>query len=172
LNLEVYTPLKYVYPSKIEKYTEQATAGASSWANREKGRNQLMITNLLKRAESSIHAFKLTSERILDNISLKLQVIEEYKQSKNGIVKSDSDDFEDDVFTVGQDLKIDIADMDYQSWEKQLVADKYVFTELLDVVNRIIPEHDTKMATLQEIILKKIENPINKGNKKVIIFTA
>ncbi|EAF1447380.1 ATP-dependent helicase, partial [Listeria monocytogenes] len=81
-------------------------------------------------------------------------------------------DFEDDVFTVGQDLKIDIADMDYQSWEKQLVADKYVFTELLDVVNRIIPEHDTKMATLQEIILKKIENPINKGNKKVIIFTA
>ncbi|EAD7946733.1 ATP-dependent helicase, partial [Listeria monocytogenes] len=101
-----------------------------------------------------------------------LQVIEEYKQSKNGIVKSDSDDFEDDVFTVGQDLKIDIADMDYQSWEKQLVADKYVFTELLDVVNRIIPEHDTKMATLQEIILKKIENPINKGNKKVIIFTA
>ncbi|EAD4823957.1 ATP-dependent helicase, partial [Listeria monocytogenes] len=93
-------------------------------------------------------------------------------QSKNGIVKSDSDDFEDDVFTVGQDLKIDIADMDYQSWEKQLVADKYVFTELLDVVNRIIPEHDTKMATLQEIILKKIENPINKGNKKVIIFTA
>ncbi|EJR7962992.1 SWF/SNF helicase family protein, partial [Listeria monocytogenes] len=73
---------------------------------------------------------------------------------------------------VGQDLKIDIADMDYQSWEKQLVADKYVFTELLDVVNRIIPEHDTKMATLQEIILKKIENPINKGNKKVIIFTA
>ncbi|AGT06881.1 helicase-related protein [Listeria monocytogenes] len=172
LNLEVYTPLKYVYPSKIEKYTEQATAGASSWANREKGRNQLMITNLLKRAESSIHAFKLTSERILENISLKLQVIEEYKQSKNGIVKSDSDDFEDDVFTVGQDLKIDIADMDYQSWEKQLVADKYVFTELLDVVNRIIPEHDTKMATLQEIILKKIENPINKGNKKVIIFTA
>ncbi|EAG4460646.1 ATP-dependent helicase, partial [Listeria monocytogenes] len=116
---------------------------------------QLMITNLLKRAESSIHAFKLTSERILENISLKLQVIEEYKQSKNGIVKSDSDDFEDDVFTVGQDLKIDIADMDYQSWEKQLVADKYVFTELLDVVNRIIPEHDTKMATLQEIILKK-----------------
>ncbi|MCS5465286.1 hypothetical protein NWO25_16390 [Enterococcus lactis] len=118
LNLEVYTPLKYVYPSKIEKYTDQAKAGASSWANREKGRNQLMITNLLKRAESSIHAFTLTSERILENIRLKLQVIEEYKQSKNGIVKSDTDDFEDDVFTVGQDLKIDLADMDYQSWEK------------------------------------------------------
>ena len=76
------------------------------------------------------------------------------------------------MFTVGQDLKIDLADMDYQSWEKQLVADKYVFTELLDVVNRITTEHDTKMATLQELIFKKIDNPINKGNKKVIIFTA
>lgn len=172
LNLEVYTPLKYVYPSKLEKYIEQATAGASSWANREKGRNQLMITNLLKRAESSIHAFKLTSERILENISLKLKVIEDYEQSKNGVIESVADDFEDDIFTVGQDLKINLADMDYQSWAKQLVADKHVFNELLDVVYRITPEHDTKMATLYELILKKIEHPINQGNKKILIFTA
>lgn len=160
LNLEVYTPLKYVYPSKLEKYIEQATARSSSWENREKGRNQLMITNLLKRAESSIHAFKLTSERILENISLKLKVIEDYEQSNNGTVENGADDFEYDVFTVGQDLKIELSDMDYQSWKKQLVADKYVFTKLLDVVYRITPEHDTKIATLQDLIRKKIDHPI------------
>lgn len=104
-----------MYPSKLEKYIEQATARSSSWKNREKGRNQLMIANLLKRAESSVHAFKITSERILENINLKLNVIEDYEQSNNRTVENGADDFEYDVFTVGQDLKIELSDMDYQS---------------------------------------------------------
>lgn len=149
-----------MYPSKLEKYIEQATARSSSWKNREKGRNQLMIANLLKRAESSVHAFKITSERILENINLKLNVIEDYEQSNNRTVENGADDFEYDVFTVGQDLKIELSDMDYQSWKKQLVADKYVFTKLLDVVYRITPEHDTKIVTLQDLIRKKIDHPI------------
>ena len=172
LNLEVYNPLKYVYPSKINIYIDQANSQAASWANREKGRNQLMITNLLKRAESSIHAFKLTSQRILENINTKLKTISDYEKYKSGIVDETFDDYEDEMFTVGKDLKIDLADMDYLTWKKQLLADKYVFIELLEVVTRITPKHDTKMDELRNLILQKIEQPLNKGNKKVLIFTA
>ena len=36
----------------------------------------------------------------------------------------------------------------------------------------ITPEHDTKLQTLFDLIRKKIEHPINPGNRKIIIFTA
>lgn len=172
LNLEVYNPLKYVYPSKINIYIDQANSQAASWANREKGRNQLMITNLLKRAESSIHAFRLTSQRILENINTKLKTISDYEKYKSGIIDETFDDFEDEMFTVGKDLKIDLADMDYLTWKEQLLADKHVFIELLEVVTNITPKHDTKMDELRNLIRQKIEQPLNNGNKKVLIFTA
>lgn len=172
LNLEVYNPLQYVYPSKIDKYIDPTRPNAGSWNNREKGRNQLMITNLLKRAESSIHSFQLTSERILNNIILKLKVINDYEKFKLNSAISDADDSKDDIFTVGKDLKIDLADMDYQSWQRQLWNDKKVFQSLLSVVSQVTPEHDSKMLELQKIIRHKIQHPINGENKKILIFTA
>ena len=36
----------------------------------------------------------------------------------------------------------------------------------------ITPEHDTKLQTLFDLIRKKIEHPINPGNRKLLIFTA
>lgn len=172
MNLEVYNPLKYVHASKIDKYIDPTRPNAASWANREKGRNQLMITNLLKRAESSIYAFKLTSQRILDNIETKLKAIDDFENRKQGYVSTDDEELNDDDFTVGKDLKIEIADMDYVSWKQQLIADKKVFEEMLKVVASITPEHDMKMAELKNLIRAKITNPINDGNKKIIIFTA
>ena len=40
------------------------------------------------------------------------------------------------------------------------------------MVQDITPEYDTKLQTLLNLIAQKIENPINPGNKKVIIFSA
>ena len=51
---------------------------------------------------------------------------------------------------------------------KKLVADKYVFTELLDVVNRITTEHDTKMATLQELIFKNLNCQIKLDRSSIL----
>jgi len=39
-------------------------------------------------------------------------------------------------------------------------------------MQKIVPERDTKLKELFKAIENKIENPINKGNKKVLIFTA
>lgn len=172
LNLEVYNPLQYVYPSKISKYIDESRPNAASWGNREKGRNQLMVTNLLKRAESSIYSFRLTSERILSNIDHKLQTIANYEKYKQGIIENIEDDFEEDTFTVGKDLKIDLADMDYLSWREKLLADQNVFMELLNLIKVITPDHDAKLSELTALIRNKIQHPINANNHKIIIFTA
>lgn len=172
LNLAVYNPLQYVYPSKISKYIDESRPNAASWGNREKGRNQLMVTNLLKRAESSIYSFRLTSERILSNIDHKLQTISNYEKYKQGIIENIEDDFEEDTFTVGKDLKIDLADMDYLSWREKLLADQNVFMELLNLIKVITPDHDAKLSELTALIRNKIQHPINANNHKIIIFTA
>lgn len=173
LNLQVYTPLQYVFPSKLDKYIDKSRPNAATWANREKGRNQLMITNLLKRAESSIYSFKLTSNRVLQNIEDKLMAISYYESHQEMTIDTSLDGVDDEeLFTVGKDLKIDIADMDYVSWREQLLADKQVFDSMLTLVDQITPTHDTKLGRLKDLIRHKGQNPINSGNKKILIFTA
>lgn len=40
------------------------------------------------------------------------------------------------------------------------------------MVGDITPEHDSKLQELFGVIDKKINHPINAGNRKVIIYTA
>ena len=40
------------------------------------------------------------------------------------------------------------------------------------MIEDITPEYDTKLQTLFDLISKKIEHPINEGNKKILIFSA
>jgi len=39
-------------------------------------------------------------------------------------------------------------------------------------MKRVVPEKDQKLQDLLEIIRNKVNNPINPGNKKIIIFSA
>lgn len=62
--------------------------------------------------------------------------------------------------------------MDYVSWMRELEKDAENLELLSLMIADITPEHDTKLQTLFDLIRKKIEQPINPGNKKIIIFTA
>lgn len=84
----------------------------------------------------------------------------------------DLDDQNLDIFNVGKKFKIDLRDMDYLSWQRNLTADLEVLELLLLMVEDITPEYDYKLNELLNIIEKKIMNPINQDNKKIIIFTA
>lgn len=179
LNMDVYTPMRYVFPSKLGKYVDLDSAKGRSWANRETGRNVLMITNLLKRLESSIYSFRKTSERMYDLIDGITDGIDRFEQGRaiDTTVKNhemadlDADDLEDD-WTVGKDLKIDLADIDLVSWRAKLEEDKATLNELLAMITPIADEHDLKLQRLLEIIRDKVNNPINGDNKKILVFTA
>lgn len=186
LTLTIYTPTHYILPSKMDKYAElygdnKVNVGFTQ-ANREQGIRRLTAINLMKRMESSVYSFNLTLKRIKDLIESTIETIDRFnKQSTHEIELTDisnMDEFDDedqntdDLFSFGRKIKIDLADMDYLTWRKSLVKDAEVLELLTVMVGDITPEHDSKLQELYKIIDEKISNPINEGNKKIIIFTA
>lgn len=186
LTLTIYTPTHYILPSKMDKYAElyednKVNVGFTQ-ANREQGIRRLTAINLMKRMESSVYSFNLTLKRIKDLIESTIATIDRFnKQSAHEIELTDisnMDEFDDedqntdDLFSFGRKIKIDLADMDYVSWRDSLAKDAEVLELLTVMVGDITPDHDSKLQELYKIIDEKISNPINEGNKKIIIFTA
>ncbi len=180
LNLSIYTPSAYILASKLSKYFDPDSKNAKtiSQSGRERGIQRLMNINLLKRMESSVHSFKLTVRRIY---ALYYDTIEQIANFQPGSTISAQDigaddfDFDDqntDMFNVGKKFKIDLRDMDYISWQRDLKADLEILELLISMVEDITPQHDFKLTELLHIVSEKLENPINPGNKKILIFTA
>lgn len=186
LNLTIYTPTHFVLASKLDKYAElyednKVNVGFTQ-ANREQGIRRLTAINLMKRMESSVYSFNLTLTRMKKLIEDTIEVINTFdKHSSKSIELTDIADVEeyddddqnnDDLFSFGRKVKIDLADMDYISWRDALENDRDILELLTLMVGDITPEHDSKLQELLSVIDKKIKYPINEGNRKVIIFTA
>lgn len=186
LSLTIYTPSHYILPSKIEKYAElyednKVNVGFTQ-ASREQGIQRLMAINLMKRMESSVYSFNLTLNRIRSLIEHTIHIIDTYDSNSSRIVDltdfSDIEDYDqddqdnDELFTFGKKVKIDIADMDYISWRRTLQADAEILELLSLMVGDITPQYDCKLQELLTLLKEKAEHPINEGNRKVIIFTA
>lgn len=186
LNLTIYTPTHFVLASKLDKYAElyednKVNVGFTQ-ANREQGIRRLTAINLMKRMESSVYSFNLTLTRMKKLIEDTIEVINTFdKHSSKSIELTDIADVEeyddddqnnDDLFSFGRKVKIDLADMDYISWRDALENDRDILELLTLMVGDITPEHDSKLQELLSVIDKKITYPINEGNRKVIIFMA
>lgn len=182
LSLCIYTPSNYIFPSKIQKYIDLThnKGNELTQIGREQGIRKLMSVNLLKRLESSINSFQLTLQRIYSLINDtvdKINRFEQYGISSIDMYESsdtewDIDDSNTEYFTVGNKVQIDLADMDYKTWRAELTSDIEVLNDLMSMLNVITPEYDGKLQSLLKVISDKIENPINRKNKKVLIFSA
>ena len=181
LTLSIYTPSNYILPSRLKKYADLNHEGKNSLtqAGREEGIRRLMSINLLKRLESSVHSFRLTLQRIRDMIAATLDTIHTYDPHKiielkelTGAADFDADDMESDLFTVGRKVKIVLEDMDYLTWQRDLQTDFETLQLLLGMVADITPGHDSKLQTLLQTLAEKQREPLNKDNRKVLIFTA
>lgn len=182
LTLCIYTPSNYIFPSKMSKYVDLTHNKGNNLTQkgREQGIQRLMSINLLKRLESSVYSFNLTLSRIRDLIQRTIDAIinfEKYGKADLDMYEADDNDFDmdddnTDFFTVGKKVKIDLADMDYKTWRTELQYDADTLELLTLMVADITPEHDLKLQTLFKILDEKMDNPINEGNKKVLIFSA
>lgn len=182
LSLCIYTPSNYIFPSKMKKYIDitHNKADNLTQTGREQGIRRLMSINLLKRLESSVNSFQLTLKRIeslIDETIKSIDRFEKYGHSDIDMYEAsdsewDIDDNNTDYFTVGKKVKIDLADMDYKTWRAELKKDVKTLELLTLMVADITPEHDSKLQELLKLVSDKIENPINLGNKKVLIFSA
>lgn len=182
LSLCVYTPSNYIFPSKIQKYKDLTHNKGENLTQtgRERGIQRLMSINLLKRLESSVNSFKLTLNRIMKLINNTIDGInrfEKYGSADISMYEANGDDWDMDdenteFFTVGKKVKIDLADMDWKSWRKELTQDAEVLELLTLMIADITPQHDSKLQKLFCLLDEKIAHPINPGNKKVLIFSA
>ncbi|MFC6674089.1 helicase-related protein [Marinobacterium aestuariivivens] len=190
LKLAVYAPISYILPSRLRKYEEmydtqvEGGRGKLRQADRERSLQALMTTNLLKRLESSIFAFRKTLGVLQSNILRTLEAINAFERSglRSDIIDDLADfstfdpDDEDlsglNDFTVGKKIKISLADMDLPSWRHELSTDLELINALLETINKVTPEDDAKLQHLLQQIRQKVEQPINPDNRKVLIFTA
>lgn len=181
LTLSIYTPSLFIYPSRIEKYSQLFDNKSLTQIGRERGIRRLTAINLMKRLESSVYSFNLTMCRIKKLIEKTIASIENFDSRKmeclefTEIIESDEfddDDQNDEVFSVGKKVKIDLDDIDYKSWKIELEKDKIILEKLIIAVSKINSENDSKLQELFNVLKEKILNPINENNKKIIIFTA
>jgi SNF2 family DNA or RNA helicase len=65
-----------------------------------------------------------------------------------------------------------LQDVDRVRWRQDLDEDRDRLETLLRAARQVLPARDDKLDKLKELIADKSRNPINPGNRKVIIFTA
>ena len=183
LNLKIYTPSDFILSSKKAFYLKLAGKEGLTQQGREEGIRRLMSINLLKRLESSIYSFKVTLNRVRELINFTIDKIDEYEKTRLedstdfnvDIAKDDDFDIDDqnnDLFSVGKKVKIQLAHMDYLRWRYYLKRDAEILELLTIMVEDITSEHDMKLQVLLKLLSDKIEHPINNNNNKVIIFSA
>ncbi|MDY6333159.1 MAG: helicase-related protein [Fibrobacter sp.] len=181
LQMSVYSPARFVHPSKMDCYTVSSEE-KELLLGRETGIRKLMSINMLKRLESSVYSFQLTLGRYHELVQNMVDKIHKYMQnvaagkvnSADANVDYDIESViaDDDEFSVGKDVHFSLADMDYVGWLNELNQELDVLAQLKRIAETLSPEHDTKLQTLFARICDKIERPINSNNKKVIVFTA
>jgi ERCC4-related helicase len=188
LNMSVYSPFDYLLPSKRSFYsdlydtniTENSTLKQST---RERSLQKLMKINLLKRLESSVDSFRITLSKFIANVDGIIKNIDafeidgiqkqaEFIQVDDVNLDEENDDWLSDDFSIGDKVKINLADMNTLGWKQDLEKDLIVAHAILEEMERVTPVHDSKLKDLKDLIANKLQNPINPGNQKVLIFTA
>ena len=195
LSLAFYSPMKYVRMEKkaeyARRYDQEIKGGKSVFkqVDREESLIHLIRINLLKRMESSIHSFSLTSEKVLNHVDALLNKIHNFntniKPTLSGELTEEFvappieeiDDLEFNSpelapYLIGNKTKVRIQDMDLVRFAQDLEADRVFLQEIVQESKSIDSVRDAKLSMLKQAYLEKCKNPINCDNKKVIIFTA
>ena len=184
--LSVFNPSAYVKEEKQKKYEE--IAASEVLAFKQKDRENFLIgmmkINYLKRLESSIESFEISMDRTIQKIEKLETKIKAFLKSNNNSKEESLEDLEPDEdeleegaedieqWQVGKKLKFDLADLELERWLEDLKRDKEALVDLHVNALAVTPERDAKLAELKKLIAGKINNPFNKENKKVIVFTA
>ena len=187
LKLASYAPLRYVKEGRLaaydEKYSTAIRGGESIFrqVDREESLIHLMRVNLLKRMESSVWSFGLTVGRQLRDVDATLARLAAYQAGSAGadeafeeidIADIDIDDPAFEPLLVGRKVKVLLGDIDLARWRQDLTEDRNRLATLNAAALQVTAARDDKLGKLRDLIADKVRNPINAGNRKVIVFTA
>ncbi|CAN5807456.1 helicase-related protein [soil metagenome] len=180
LTLASYAPLRYVLPHKQAdydaKYSTQIRGGESFFrqADREESLIHLLRVNVLKRMESAVSSFALTVQRQLADVEATLAKLDAQADTFEEIEIADVD-LDDPAFErllVGNKVKVLVKDMDLVRWRQDLTEDRNRLATLYSAAHQVGCARDAKLENLRNIIETKASQPLNPGNRKIIVFTA
>lgn len=180
LKLASYAPLRYVLPHKVDaydrKYSTEIRGGEGFFrqVDREESLIHLLRVNVLKRMESAVPAFALTVQRQLQDVEATLARIESQatELEEIDIESVDIDDPDFESLLVGRKVKVLLQDVDLVRWRQDLLEDRNRLASLHSVAAQVTAARDAKLEHLRTMIAEKCANPINSGNRKIIVFTA
>lgn len=194
LNLACYSPIKYVRSDKKAEYARRYDQKVKSGSifrqvDREESLIHLMRVNLLKRMESSIYSFQLTSQKLLHQVEEILKQIEHFqhhiaptltdKLTEEFVLPPIEELHDIEIenpefapYMVGKKTKVRLQDMDLIRYAQDLAADCVFLKALVSEAKEVNESRDAKLNALKETIISKLHTPINSDNKKVIVFSA
>jgi hypothetical protein len=183
LKLAAFAPLRYVMEDRraaYERRYNQDVAGAGGGASvfrqldREESLVALLRVNLLKRMESSVHAFALTIARQLETVQTLIARIDAHDDSIDApsIDDLDDDDPAFDQLGVGRSVRVLLSDADLVRWRQDLAEDRERLARLHAQAQSVTSVRDAKLADLKKLIADKLADPFNPGNVKLLVFTA
>ena len=131
--------------------------------------------------ESSVWSFGLTVGRQLKDVDATLARLASYKAGSAGaedefeeidIADVDIDDPAFEPLLVGRKIKVLLSDLDLARWRQDLTEDRNRLATLNAAALQVNAARDDKLGKLRDLIAEKVRNPINAGNRKVLVFTA
>ncbi len=180
--LSLFNPAAYVKQEHKDYYAELAgetKIAAFTQENREHFLIGMMKMNFLKRLESSIRSFEISMNRTIEKISLLETRIKEFIENSSNEeildipqVNDSEDDDLNEANSIGKKLKYQLNHLNLELWLKDLRSDKDALVLLKNTAHSVTPDRDKKLSELKNIIKNKIDNPLNTGNKKILVFTA
>lgn len=174
LELSVYTPTKYIkseYQKQyIEKYSLKGKHGGNmDFQTQSKGMIVLHRFNLFKRLESSVYSFAETLRRLMERVDRTIETL-----NRGGLVDEETGIADDEYGYLEGKYEIEVSHLRVADYLYDLEGDKIILETIYSEAKCILDENrDLKIQTLQDEIVKKVTTtPYNKGNKKIIVFTA
>lgn len=176
LILSVYTPMKYIKKEYTKIYTDKYSlkgkhGGYMEFDTQANGMIILHRFNLFKRLESSVYSFEETLRRMIE----KIERTQESLSKGIGDVLQEDTEFDDneEVYIEGK-YEIDVKHLRIDDYLEDLESDKRIISKIHENAKKVLTEQrDQKLRDLIKILEYKLkETPYNKGNKKVIVFTA
>ncbi len=174
--LAVYMPSQYLKDTSI--LDEEKATLRFDQRDRERFLIGMMRVNLLKRLESSVHAFTLTMRRILDKMDNLDRVIEAWRErgESEEIDSRPDEDEEDEEFAIGKGRRYRLDELDVERWQRDIHEDRKVFEELHRRAEQVTIDRDDKFAELRRVLRRKVEEaPLDmdgRANRKVLVFTT
>src|SRR5581483_5434134 len=84
----------------------------------------------------------------------------------------DIDDPAFESLLVGRKVKVLLQDVDRVRWRQDLIEDRNRLATLLSAAKQVNAARDAKLHALREVITRKCRQPMNAGNRKLLVFTA